>query len=247
MFDADLAEVYDLVYRGRGQDFRAEAELVTRVVRTRRPGAVSLLDVGCGTGEHLSALRACFDHVEGLDRSESMIAVARAKLPGVRVHAGDMCDFDLGRRYDAVISLSSAVAYLPSAQAMRTAVARMAAHLVPGGVLVVEPWYFPEAYVEGHIAGDVLRENGRTVSRVSRAERDGEFVRVDSHYLVADRQSIRHFTERQTFGLWRRELYERALRDAGCSTEYIEGVQSRRGLFIGRLTRRAVAPHAGAP
>ncbi|GAA2898853.1 hypothetical protein GCM10010517_64250 [Streptosporangium fragile] len=237
MFDRDLAEVYDLVYRERGQDFHGEAELVTRLVRDRSPRAGSLLDVGCGTGEHLRALRASFPHVEGLDRSEPMIAVARAKLPGVDIHTGDMCDFDLGRTFDAVISLSAAVAYLPSARDMRAAVARMAAHLAPGGVLLVEPWYFPETYLEGHIAGDVLRGNGRTVSRVSRAERHGEAVRVDSHYVVADRRGIRHFTETQVFGLWPREQYGRALLDAGCSAEYIEGVQSRRGLFVGRRQR----------
>ncbi len=244
MFDGDYAEVYDLVYRGRGQDFRGEAALVTRLVGERRPGAGSLLDVGCGTGEHLRALRASFPHVEGLDRSESMIAVARAKLPGVTVHAGDMCDFDLGRTFDAVICLSSAVAYLPSASAMRAAVARMAAHLAPGGVLLVEPWYFPDTYLDGHIAGDVLREDGRTVCRVSRAERLGQGVRVDSHYVVADRRDIRHFTETQVFGLWPREWYARALRDAGCSAEYVEGVQSRRGLFVGRPV---AAPGADVP
>ncbi|GAA2617327.1 methyltransferase domain-containing protein [Actinomadura fulvescens] len=236
MFDADLAEVYDLVYRERGQDFRAESQLVTQLIRTRRPDATSLLDVGCGTGEHLSALRESFE-VEGLDRSEPMIAMARAKLPGVRLHTADMCDFDLGRRYDAVISLSAAVAYLPSVQAMRTAIARMAAHLAPNGVLLIEPWYFPETFVEGHIAGDLLRSNGRTVSRVSRAERTGDSVRVDSHYLVADHQNIKHFAEQQTFGLWPRTLYEQALQEAGCATDYRESVQSTRGLFIAHLTQ----------
>ncbi|WP_329106821.1 class I SAM-dependent methyltransferase [Micromonospora sp. NBC_01699] len=233
MFGDDLARVYDLVYRARGQDFDREAELVTEIVRARRPDATSLLDVGCGTGEHLLTLSGAFDHVEGLDLSGPMVSVARTKLPGVEIHLRDMRDFDLGRRFDAVISLSTAVAYLPSVAALRVTLTRMVAHLAPGGVLVVEPWYFPENYLDGYIAGDIIRRPEMTVARVSHSrERDGA-THIESHWTVADRHGIRHFTENHVFGLWTREQYEAAFENAGCKTEYIGDVQAGRGLFVG--------------
>lgn len=234
MFGTELAEVYDLVYRERGQDFAAEAELVTELVRDRAPGAATLLDVGCGTGEHLVTLAERFHHVEGIDLAEPMVAVARAKLPDVTVHVADMTDFDLGRTYDAVISLSTAVAYLPSADAMAIALNNMVSHLAPGGVLVVEPWYFPERYLDGHIAADIVRGAGRTISRVSRSRaRDGA-THIESHWVVADAAAIRHFTETHVFGLWTRGQYDAAFAAAGCTTEYVPGVQAGRGLFVAR-------------
>ncbi|MEU6077421.1 class I SAM-dependent methyltransferase [Micromonospora sp. NPDC047074] len=234
MFGADLSEVYDLVYASRGQDFAAEATLVAELIRARRPDAGSLLDVGCGTGEHLRWLRGLFDRVEGVDLSAAMVAVARAKLPGVQVHVADMCRLDLGRRFDAVISLSTAVAYLPSVEAMGRAVARMAGHLHPGGVLLVEPWYFPETFLDGHIAADIIRGADRTISRVSRTERLDSAARIESHYVVAHADGIRHFREDQVFGVWAREDYLAAFHQAGCTAEYLPDVQSGRGLFVGR-------------
>jgi SAM-dependent methyltransferase len=234
MFGTELAEIYDLVYRERGQDFDAEAELVAGLVRDRRPDATSLLDVGCGTGEHLKALHGMFDHVAGIDLSAPMVAIAVDKLPSVDIRIADMCAFDLGRTYDAVISLSTAVAYLPSADAMAVAINRMVSHLAPDGVLVVEPWYFPENYLDGYVAADIVRGRDRTISRVSLSRaRDGA-THIESHWAVADHASIRHFTETHVFGLWTRAQYEEAFRDAGCTAEYVGGVQAGRGLFVAR-------------
>jgi SAM-dependent methyltransferase len=240
LFGSDLAEVYDLVYGARGQDFAAEAELVAGLVLAGKPGARSLLDVGCGTGEHLRTLRGLFAHVEGVDLAEPMVSVARAKLPDVDVHRADMCEVDLGRTFDAVISLSTAVAYLPSLDALHRALRRMVAHLAPGGVLVVEPFYFPERFLDGHIAGDVLRAGGRTVSRVSRTERRtqdrGDAAHIESHWVVADRHGIRHFTEHHVFQLWTHEQYVAAFAQAGCAASYVEDVQSGRGVYTAQRT-----------
>ncbi|WBB78710.1 class I SAM-dependent methyltransferase [Micromonospora sp. WMMD882] len=232
MFGEDLAEVYDMVYRARGQDFDKEAALVTEIVRSRRPDARSLLDVGCGTGEHLVAFARSFPSVTGIDLAAPMLAVAERKLPPGTVRRADMRDVDLGRTYDAVVSLSTAVAYLPSLADFRAALARMVAHLAPAGVLVIEPWYFPENYLDGYVAGDLIRHDGYTVSRVSHSrEQDGVTV-IESHWAVANRDGIRHFTETHLFQLWTREQYASEFAHAGLAAEYLSGVQAGRGLFV---------------
>ncbi|MEV0678641.1 class I SAM-dependent methyltransferase [Actinosynnema sp. NPDC050436] len=243
MFGRELAEVYDLVYTARGQDFAAESADVVRIVRDARPGAASLLDVGCGTAEHLRHLVPAFDHVEGVDLSADMLAVGRRKLPDVPLHHADMRDLRLGRCFDAVISLSTAVAYLPSRADLARALTAMAAHATPGGVLVVEPWYFPENFLDGHVAGDALRVGPVTVTRLSHTRGLGGAARIVSHYAVADASGIEHFTETQDFGLWTREEYLAAFRVAGCTARYLPDVQSGRGVFV---ARHRTAP-AGVP
>ena len=47
----NTAHVYDLLYEGAGKDYEAEATALHAVVQERAPGAASLLDVACGTGE----------------------------------------------------------------------------------------------------------------------------------------------------------------------------------------------------
>ena len=95
---AGTERFYDLIYSWK--DYPAEVERLDSLIRERKraPGN-GLLDVACGTGRHLELLRERYQ-VEGLDADPEMLAIAAARLPGVRLHRGDFLDFDLGRRYE---------------------------------------------------------------------------------------------------------------------------------------------------
>ena len=82
-------------------------------IRTHKPDAATLLDVACGTGAHLVHFARKY-RVEGIDVSEEQLAVARARLPGVELHLGDMTTFDLGRTFDAVTCMFSSIGYVGS-------------------------------------------------------------------------------------------------------------------------------------
>ncbi|HEY0866009.1 MAG TPA: methyltransferase domain-containing protein [Fimbriimonas sp.] len=73
------------------------------------PRGASILDVGCGTGRHSVELARRGYSVTGLDLSEGMISVARAKAEAAGVAAefvqGDATAFDIGRTFDAAICL----------------------------------------------------------------------------------------------------------------------------------------------
>jgi SAM-dependent methyltransferase len=239
LYGEQLADVWDSFYsNGRGKDYSAEAGQVADVIRAALPGAVSLLDVGCGTGEHLAALSEKFPHVEGVDISPAMATVARAKLPGIPIHIADMRRFALSRKFDAVISMNTAVAYLPSLRALRVAIRRMSCHLNPGGVLVVEPWWFRDQFIDGYVAADVVEIDARSVARVSRTKEDAGRAVMDIHYVVADGQKIEHFTETHSFGLWSRQDYLDSFTSAGCSADYVGETRSGYGMFIARAGAR---------
>ncbi|MDT0329530.1 class I SAM-dependent methyltransferase [Nocardiopsis lambiniae] len=226
------AEIYEAVYRGRGKDYEAEAAEITALVRERRPDASSLLDVACGPGTHLGHLSGSFERVEGVDLAEDMVRLAAANLPGTPVHQGDMRSFDLGRRFDAVICMFSSIAHLSEAAEVEATLARLAAHTEPGGVIVLEPWYFPERATERHVSSALVTVEGRTIARVSHSlYRDGAH-HMDVHYTVASpEEGVEHFIDVHVLAVHRREVYEKAFAAAGCSVEYIPGPGP--GLFVG--------------
>lgn len=238
MYDAELADVYDAIYEGRGKDYRAEATAVASLIRERHASAGSLLDVACGTGSHLRFFAGLFAHVEGLELSEDMLGVARERMPAVALHQGDMRDFVLDRSFDAVTCMFSSIAYMRDDDELAAAIGAMAAHLVPGGVLLIEPWWFPESFIPGYVAGDVVTVAGRTLARVSRTVREGEASVMEAHYVVADAESsVRHFTVTHVNTLFTREQYEDAFSAAGLTVDYIKEGPSGRGLFAGTLGR----------
>ncbi|MET9297617.1 class I SAM-dependent methyltransferase [Streptomyces sp. NPDC003077] len=234
MYEVDHAGVYDLFYLGRGKDYAAEAADTADLIRARRPNAASLLDVACGTGTHLEHFAKEFTRTEGLELSADMLEHARARIPGTPLHQGDMRDFDLGRRFDAVVSMFSSVGYLRTTDELDAALASFARHLEPGGVTVIEPWWFPDTFIDGYVSSDVVRRDGRHVARVSHSVREGNATRMVVHFVVADAEhGARHFSDTHLITLFTRREYEAAFESAGLRVEYLEGGPSGRGLFVG--------------
>jgi N-dimethyltransferase len=237
-YGSDHAELYDLVFASRGRDPQAEAESLTSLIRSRFPGAKSLLDVACGTGAHLETLARHFRDVEGLEYSPGMLRVAERRLPGLTVHPGDMRTFDLGRTFDAVTCMFYAIAEVGSPEELAVSVSRMAAHLNPGGVLILEPWFFPDKFIDGYVGGHMVTEAGRVIARMTHSVRQGAKTRMQIKFVVADASGFKEFTDVLLTSLFTREEYETALRCAGFSTEFVPdsklpGRPHSPGLFVG--------------
>lgn len=232
MYDEAFAGVYDEIYLGH-KDYAREARRVRELARERCPGAATLLDVGCGTGAHLAHLRADFD-CAGVDLAEPMVRLARAKLgDAVPVHRADMRSFALDRRFDVVCCLYSAVGYLGGPGDLRAAVRTMARHLVPGGVLVVEPWILAEQWNGGDLVDARFTAGGTRVCRMGRWRTRGGRSVVEMHYLVGDGDGVRHFVDHQELSLFGRAEYEGAFTAAGCTVEHLPDAYADRGVFLG--------------
>ncbi|ATZ29851.1 class I SAM-dependent DNA methyltransferase [Streptomyces lavendulae] len=229
------AELYDRLYQDR-KDYDAEAAQVAGFVRARKDGASSLLDVACGTGIHLAAFAKQFNRVAGLDLSEWMAQVASERLGGVPVHRGDMRSFDLGETFDSVVCMFSSIGYLRTVEDLESAVAAMTRHLSEGGVLAIEPWYFPDTFLPQHVSVHALKDGDRAISRVSHSTLvDGNVTRMEIHYLTADPETgVQHRSEIDDLTLFSREDYANAFRKSGLSdVEYVETGGGRPGFFLG--------------
>lgn len=97
-----------------------------------------VLDLGCGTGRDAGYLASLGHRVHGLDASARMIAYARTRYPQVTFTQGDFRTFDLGRRFDVVTCLDSAMLYCHTNADLAAFLACCRAHLRPGGLLVAE-------------------------------------------------------------------------------------------------------------
>lgn len=73
------AAIYDLIYTAE-KDYASESADLVATIREHVPGAASLLDVGCGTGLHLSSLRHVYSEVVGIDVDPEMLTLAKARL-----------------------------------------------------------------------------------------------------------------------------------------------------------------------
>ncbi len=230
------AALYDAIYEAAGKDYEAEAGRLHKLIQARKQSAGSaLLDVACGTGAHLEHLQRWYV-TEGLDLDGGMLAVAREKLPGVPLHQGDMVEFDLGRRFDAVVCLFSSIGYVQTVPGLRQAVFCMRQHLEPGGVLAIEAWFAPDDWRPGSLGGLLVEQPDLKIARLSLSRQEGRRSLVDFHYLVATRDGIQHLTECHEMGLFTPEEYVEAFEAAGLRPSHLPEGLSGRALYL------AVAP-----
>ena len=228
------AEIYDAVYSLK--DYAAEASAVHKLIRERCPTAQTLLDVACGTGKHLERLNRWYE-VEGVDLDQRLLAVAGARLPSVRFHEADMRGFDLRRRFDAITCLFSAIGYALTIESLTSTVATIARHLEPLGVVIIEPWFTPEAWIGQRPMLLSIDQPDLKIARMNVNSRDGRLAIVDFHYLVGTAAGVEYFTERHEFGLFTDDEYRAALNATGLSVDYDPDGFTGRGLYIATKQR----------
>jgi len=138
-----FARYYDLIYHDL-VDYEGDVNFLERVFRRFRTAPKTVLDLGCGTGNHALPMARRGYRVTGIDQSREMLALARKKAASLRtrprfVHA-DMRSFHLGRTFDAAVCMFGAFGYvLPERDAVRS-LRSVHAHLEPGGLYVFEFW-----------------------------------------------------------------------------------------------------------
>jgi len=228
------AAFYDAVAWSVGKDYAAEAEFVRNALAqgASRP-LRSLLDVACGTGGHLEHLRPHYDEVVGADLVPELLAVAQQRLPGVRLVEVDMLTLDLGRRFDAVICLGSSIAYVRTPENLERAVAAMARHLEPGGVIALEPFFDADVFRWGHVSTRFVETPTLTIARLMTTGERGPVAHTTMHYLIADHGEVSYFSEEHALGMFTTEQLLDAFRHAGLTPTFDAQGPSGRGVVIG--------------
>jgi SAM-dependent methyltransferase len=225
------AHLYDLMYVRR--DYTTTAEEIHTIVAEQLPQAEDLLDVGCGTGRHLEMLGGWY-RGEGLDINPRMLEQTHARCPDIPLHEADMRTFEIDRSYDVIVCLFSAIGHVETAEAMRRSIERMAAHLRSPGLLIVEPWFTPESFWDGHLAANFQNESATKLAWMYRQRREGLLAILDIHYLVGGEGEPEYIAERQALGLFTPREMTEAFEAVGLAPSYIESDVWNRGLYIAR-------------
>jgi SAM-dependent methyltransferase len=142
----EYARFYDLLYQDK--DYPAECDLLEDLLRRYATQPThTLLDLGCGTGNHAIPLAQRGYEVTGLDLSPMMLATAETKASeagvSLRLEQGDLQTFDLGETYDGVLAMFAVLSYQAENAGLDAAFENARRHLKPGGLFIFDAWYGP--------------------------------------------------------------------------------------------------------
>jgi SAM-dependent methyltransferase len=227
------AKYYDEIYASMGKNYPKESDKTHRLIQKySSTKGKSLLDVGCGTGHHAGILGRNYQ-VEGLDLDPNILTVARRKYPEIRFHKGDMVNFRLNRKFDAVVCLFSSIGYVRTKSRLEQSIRNMAQHLLPGGVLLVEPWFTPAQWRGSRVFTLSVNKPDLKIVRMSHSSRKGSISILEFQYLIGTPAGLEHHTEFHKLGLFTKKEYMRAFRSAGLQVVHDPKGLDGRGLYIG--------------
>lgn len=233
------AAYYDAIYAAL-KDYLNEAHGVAGLLRQARPDCRRVLDVACGTGEHARFLNGAHGfEVDGIDLDPQLLHIARGKHPRGSYWQADMVDFELGRRYDAVLSLFSSIAYAGTLPRLRQTLACIRLHLAPGGVVLIEPFVEPRNIRQNETDMLTVDVGGIRVTRTARSEVIDRLFRLHLDYRFEGPSGVERASEVHELGLFTATEMMDSFGAVGLRASYQDEGPSGRGVYVARASHGA--------
>ena len=179
---------YDLLYRDK--DYVCEARYVRDLLVRHGIEHGEVLEFGSGTGKHGCLLAAMGYRVHGIERSADMVARA-SSCAGFTCEEGDICTVQVGRKFDAVLSLFHVVSYQTSNADVVAVFARASKHLKAGGLFVFDIWYSPAVCAQRpEVRVKRMAGEKTEITRIAEPELFPNENRVDVHYTIYARDVV---------------------------------------------------------
>lgn len=143
----DYAYYYNAFYGDK--DYEGEARVIDQILRRYCEYDIkSILNMGCGTGNHDRELCKIGNYaITGIDLSSKMIEIAKEKIINCErtldYKIGDIREYRDGILYDAVISLFHVMSYQNSNEDFSDALKTAHKHLKKDGIFLFDAWYGP--------------------------------------------------------------------------------------------------------
>jgi SAM-dependent methyltransferase len=185
LFGSEYADAYDILYKDK--DYLEE---------THGNGPVrTVLDLGCGTGNHALPLVQRGYEVVGVDRSAGMLGSARKKAVSRQIdgkanfYEGDIRSFQIEQSFDACLMMFAVLGYQLENADVLAALRTARRHVRVGGLFIFDVWYGPA----------VLRQGPSERVKLLPTDR-GQILRVASGELDVGRHLCK-----VSYRLWRME------------------------------------------
>ncbi|MBD0724387.1 SAM-dependent methyltransferase [Flavobacterium sp. L1I52] len=135
LYPDEMAEIYDAMYQSF-IDYDKEYAFYNNLLQKNEPK--SILEIGSGTGNIAKRFIENHQNYRGLDFSTSMITIAQKRNPDCEFLHGDMRDFNLEKKADAIIITSRSTSYLITNNDINDTFNCLYNNLNPNGIIIFD-------------------------------------------------------------------------------------------------------------
>lgn len=130
------SKYYDLMYHNK--DYQKEADYI---IALHKKIPQNILDIGCGTGNHLVHFFKKKIETTGVDLSKQMIKLAIKKYPKINFYSKNAKTFFFKEKFDVITSLFHVISYINTDRELLEIFKNVKKHLSEEGTFIFDFWY----------------------------------------------------------------------------------------------------------
>tara|TARA_Y100000389_G_scaffold183816_1_gene201662 strand:+ start:2666 stop:3412 length:747 start_codon:yes stop_codon:yes gene_type:complete len=138
------SEYYNLIYKDK--NYKNEVDYIDSLIKSYSKNGcnpIELLDLGCGTGTHLSYFSNLYYKCLGIDKAADMIKIAQESYPQLDFACHDIQDIRFQKKFTAIVSLFHVISYQTTNIELFETFKNVYEHLKDGGIFIFDFWYGP--------------------------------------------------------------------------------------------------------
>ena len=227
---SSLARVYDAIFADVEYEDWADFALDTlaELGWLETDSGLTLLDLSCGTGNSAKPYFERGFMVSGADFSAEMLALARDKLPSMKLYQQSFLELDIFERFQIITCVFDSLNNLLTLADLELTLTRVKAHLAPNGVFVFDcntPLGVTNLWEDDEFIGEVQLETGSAHYHWTHQAKDENLGEVTAHIWIMDNQGalLEEFHEVHLERGYSKQELETALKKAGFQeTHFVE-------------------------
>ena len=197
------ARYYDAIYKKK--DYKRECVYLEKLFKKHARNKIqTVLDLGCGTANHMIPFIQKGYKVTGVDASISMLNLAAQKLDRLDLKTdlvrGKLQSFQLYRQFDAVLCLFSVIDYITQKKSLISALKNIAGHMKRTSLFIFDFWHESAVIADYSPAKrNFFGAGGETIERCSTTKIYPSKRLCEVSYtctLTQDRQLVRYDREK---------------------------------------------------
>jgi len=223
----ELAKYYDLF---NFSNYKKQADFILSTARKifANKKNIKVLDLACGTGEHIKILKKFFQ-IEGRDLNAGMLKVSQKKNPGLAIKKGDLNDLLIKENsFDLIYCLSSSIQYVLNPKDLPKVLKAIYKGLKPKGIFIFDLAYCREKWQEGYVGIRTVVKKDLQLAEIFKSRSINNISYYNPIYLLNDKGKFKFYIDDHKIYLYSINEVKFALKKSGFSKIYLKDNYSDR-------------------
>ena len=220
-----LAKYYDKVYADK--DYAGEAKFIEWVVKKHKTSkGKKLLDIACGTGNHIQYLKENFT-ITGFDLNPEMLKLARKKFPKVKFLKGNMKKLALNDKFDVILCMFAAIAYNLNYIELENTLKKFYDHLQPGGIVLFDLHIHEDYFLRDRVRVQTVVEKDLQLARISTSPAHKPILDLNMVFLIKEKGKVDFEIDQHQMGLFDVEKIKKSMSQVGFKAKVYAGFSEK--------------------